>query len=154
MVLRRMRTLDDQFLQPPGTPPASAWFETTIDRLIGPVARHVSSASNAVYGANGLKSYFPTRRNDLYVLHSATNIANPDRAGIPACSQLPHATVQIATLDFNPASSNQAQEYICLTNGNPFAWISPAGGWTALSNSPSRPARSWPPVMCSMCRRT
>jgi len=39
-----------------------------------------AGASNAVYGAGGLKSYFPLRRNDLYVLHSATNLANAQRA--------------------------------------------------------------------------
>ena len=36
-------------------------------------------------------------------------------------SQLPNAVVRVAAVEFNPASGNQSQEYICLTNDTPFA---------------------------------
>lgn len=118
MYLRRLRTLMDQYLQPPGTPAASGWFEQRVDQWY----RSVSNAL-PVTPANltALKSYFPTRRTDLFVTYSVNNTARPgaDRL-IPDALPI-NAGVAIADVDFNPASGNQAEEYICLTNALPFA---------------------------------
>ena len=65
--------------------------------------------------------YFPARRNDLYVLHSATNLSNPIRAGIPSFAQPLNALISIGEVESNPASGNQLEEYIQLTNTSPFA---------------------------------
>ena len=94
MYLRRLRTLMDQLLQPPGTPAIAARFENVswacatyiaveaaLDRAkwgwtadgmyrfgqIGP--------SNAV--SQILTNYLPTRRAHLYVTHCITNAAKP-----------------------------------------------------------------------------
>ncbi len=118
MYLRRLRTLMDQYLQPPGTPAAAGWFEQRVDQWY-------RSVSNAIPGiaanVTTLKNYFPTRRTDLFVNYSVTNAARPvgDRL-IPDALPI-NAGVEIAAVDFNPASGNQAEEYICLTNALPFA---------------------------------
>ncbi|MBK7998230.1 MAG: lamin tail domain-containing protein [Verrucomicrobia bacterium] len=118
MYLRRLRTLMDQYLQPPGTPAATGWFEQRVDQWY-------RSLSNAFPGTlanvNAIKNYFPTRGTDLFVTYSVTNTARPaaDRL-IPDALPI-NAGVAIAAVDFNPASGNQAEEYICLTNALPFA---------------------------------
>lgn len=118
MYLRRLRTLMDQYLQPPGTPAAEGWFEQRVDQWY----RSLSNAfPGTIANVNAIKNYFPTRRTDLFVTYSATNTARPvaDRL-IPDALPI-NAGVEIAAVDFNPGSGNQAEEYICLTNALPFA---------------------------------
>ena len=118
MVLRRMRTVNDRLLGPPGTPANTSYFEKLADATFAPAFPLLgATVSNQV---NSMKSWLNTRRTDLYVTHSATNLANSQRAGIPG-PQPPNATVQIIAVDSNPSSGNQAEEYLCLSNPVPFA---------------------------------
>jgi len=145
MLLRRLRTLLDDWVKPPGTDPA-----------LSPVESHIKYMTNllfteayrdrATWGipANGgpyglgpnqmpdigwnqlLTLFLYPRRTHLYVTHSITNTSRPiginnaSNAGIPL-EQPTNATLAIIDWDFNPTSGNQAQEYVCLTNPNPYA---------------------------------
>src|SRR5206468_1580891 len=66
------------------------------------------------------------RRQHLFATHSITNTAKPvgltyhDNAGIPL-SQPTNSLVLISAFEYNPSSGNQLQEFICLTNPNPYA---------------------------------
>ena len=122
MYLRRLRSVMDQQLQPPGTPANQLAFEPRVNQWWRSVASSLGAAqSNAVYGAGGLTSWFPTWRTNLYVTYSATNLSQVASNRLIPLAQLPNVAVQIVALDFNPVSSNQAEEYLCLTNGTPFA---------------------------------
>jgi hypothetical protein len=132
MYLRRLRTLMDQLLQPASTPVGQRRMEQRIDRLFAAVngdaqvraqMPNLRSQLNAI--VNG---YLGPRRTHLYVDHS-TNRSYPDFAGIPAAqgSGLP---IDIAAIDFNPASGNQDQEFIRLDNPN--ATAVDVSGWRLL----------------------
>lgn len=131
MFLRRLRTLMDALLQPPGTPPAQLWYERRLDELI-PLLQPDATLDLAKWRAgfgqvqtlgtamDRLKTnYLAQRRVHLYQTHSVENLgAYPAAAGIPpAPSGSPPLT--FGTLEFNPASGNQAHEYIELLNANP-----------------------------------
>src|SRR5262249_28649808 len=121
--LRRTRTLTDRFL-------ATGYFQRRIDELVAAIGPDVF-LDQARWGANAAfpgTTYSLAQANDrikneylaprlLYL--SGTNIvavgaANPN-------TQPPQTTVGIASFEFNPASGNQAEEYICLTNPLPSA---------------------------------
>ena len=142
MYLRRLRTLMDQCLQPPGTPPADLRYEQRFAQMRDYLAEEAArdrakwgwpvdgmyqlgqiSPSNAVNQI--LTNYLPTRRTHFYVYACITNTAKAltypgyaYNAGIPL-SQPPNAVIMIAAADSNPASGNQQQEYVCLTNRTP-----------------------------------
>ncbi len=148
MLLRRERTLMDQFLQPPGTPFPDRFIEQHIVALTNQIwteafldrqkwAWPCSSGSCGMYcfgpnqwltnGINDLIDQFiEPRRTHFFVTHCETNTAKPIglgvnyNAGIPV-QQPVDATILVQDLDYNPASGNQAEEYICLTNPNPYA---------------------------------
>ena len=145
MLLRRMRSFMDEFVQPPDSHPLTyklerrihsftnqIWAEAFLDRHKwgwpqgqGPycfglnqwLTNHVDDIIN---------QFIVPHRRHWYVTHSITNAAKPlgvsptSNAGIPL-SQPDEAFIQMAGLDYNPASGNQAEEYLCLTNGNPYA---------------------------------
>jgi len=120
MFLRRTRTVMDELLQPPSTPAAQRLFENRIAELLAPAQPHLGNITGAV---NSLKAYFPTRRTQLYVDHSVNNKRNPPvggNAGIPD-AQPQNATIKFGAYDSSPASGNQDEEYIELTNPNSYA---------------------------------
>lgn len=114
MYLRRLRSVIDAQLQPPGTPleerileaRADAWFE-----LLKPYKPGQSAAP--------IKSFLNQRRTQLYNTYGpdATNPAN--RLVPPA--QDPDVTIGFGTVDANPAGGNQKQEYVELLNPNEVA---------------------------------
>lgn len=142
MLLRRMRTLMDRFVQPPGTPADQGILE-----------RHIQSMTNAFWteafldrkkwgwpvgcgpygfganlwltnGVSALQNQFITpRRRHLFATHSITNparvvgIGNSQRAGIPL-PQAPETVLNFGEVEFNPASRNQAEEFFQLVNTN------------------------------------
>ncbi|MBN2508247.1 MAG: lamin tail domain-containing protein [Verrucomicrobia bacterium] len=132
MYLRRIRTLMDDLIQPPGTPAAEGKLEKRIDEmhaLIKPDAELDAvqwpysdtwgngSGTSTAYrqsiteAVNELKnSWLPARRTHMY-----TRLTE-----IPA-AQPADANVMIADLDYNPASHNQAQEYVAVSNVNTIA---------------------------------
>jgi len=145
MLLRRMRTLMDQFIQPPGTPAAtgilenhirgltnSFWAEAFLDRSkwgwpVGCGPYGFGANLWLTNGVNALQNQFITpRRRHLFNTHSITNtarpigLANSQRAGIPL-AQDPAIAVQFGELDFNPVSRNQDEEYVRLVNTNDVA---------------------------------
>ena len=87
MYLRRLRTVMDELLQPPGTPAESGRYETRIDEMLAQAGNLLSSS--AISQANGdLKRFFPARRETLYVEHSIDNLTQGElRDIIPEFAQ-------------------------------------------------------------------
>jgi hypothetical protein len=120
MFLRRTRTIMDELLQSPTTPVAQRFFENRIDAILAPASSRLGNVSSAV---NSLKSYFPTRRTQLYVDHNASNKTSQPaggNAGIPN-AQPADAAIRFGAYEHNPPSGNQDEEYIELTNPNAYA---------------------------------
>ena len=67
MYLRRLRTVMDELLQPPGTPPSEGRYEQLADGLVASMGddRPAGASSSAV------KSFVRTRRNTLYNDHAS-----------------------------------------------------------------------------------
>jgi len=74
MYLRHLRTMMDELLQPPGTPAGELKFEAICDQMVAPAQQHISVSASSV------KSFFPSRRNELYVKYgpSGTEPLIPD----------------------------------------------------------------------------
>jgi CotH protein/lamin tail-like protein/Ig-like domain-containing protein len=130
MYLRRIRTLMDELIKPPGTPPEGLHYEPRIDELaalIGPDAALDAARWNSHSWGNGnifcgtcaqpfpeavaemRDSYFPQRRNYLFGL------------GTMPGPQAPGTVINFGTIEANPSSANQEQEFIQLQNPNTFA---------------------------------
>jgi hypothetical protein len=145
MLLRRIRTLMDRFIQPPGISPSQGLFEQHIFSLTNQIWAEAFldrqqwgwPPNGGAYGwgtglwlTNGttdlLNQYLTPRRNHFFSTHCVTNTSRSvgltwsDSAGIPD-TQPTNAVISIIGVDYNPASGNQDQEYICLTNANSFA---------------------------------
>ncbi len=151
MFLRRMRTVLDIYVKPIGTPPGATDLETraialrdlmlpdaTLDRAkwswpaLGGQG-NMPPGTNITFGVSDLiEKFFYVRRTHFYGKHSVTNTALPigisktQNAGIPL-PQPASSVIQISGFDFNPSSANQRQEYIQLTNPNP--WAVELSGW-------------------------
>jgi CotH kinase protein/Concanavalin A-like lectin/glucanases superfamily/Lamin Tail Domain/Immunoglobulin domain len=123
MLLRRIRTLNDQYL-------SAGYFQTRIDELVPYLAADVV-ADHARWGASahfGGGTYTLQQANDRikneYLGPRVGYLSGTDIAGVGAgnpSSQPVFVNVRIASADVNPASGDQAQEYICLTNANAIA---------------------------------
>lgn len=133
MYLRRLRTIMDTVLQAPGTPASGLKIESRIREMMDamdPPAIGTSDADldYAKWGSWGngnpmraeatriLNIHLPGRRDFLFNSPNAT--VNGER--IPG-AQPADALVTIGQLDFNPASGNQAEEYVRLNNTNTYA---------------------------------
>ena len=125
LYLRRLRTLMDRWLQPPALPAGSRYFEQRAIDWMRPVGMLLGSGvSNQLTSVQG---FFVQRRTDLYVTYAATNTgAGPANALVPLPAPT-NAALALFSLDFNPASGNQAEEFICLTN--PSGQILDISGW-------------------------
>ena len=151
MFRRRMRTVLDEQVLPPGSPANSSPVEQKIlawrDRIIPdaaldrakwgwpgvggqnnlPPGRSVTDAVNDL-----LQQFFYPRRQHLYGKHSVTNMAlaigtsKTQNAGFPL-PQPADSSVFVTSVEFNPASANQEHEFICLTN--PAAVAIDISGW-------------------------
>lgn len=145
MLLRRMRSIMDRVLQPPGTPAAdlmieqhintltnSFWTEAFLDRgkwgwPVGCGPYGFGANLWLTNGVNALQNQFITpRRRHLFATHSITNtaravgLANANNAGIPL-AQPTNAVLVFGEIDFNPASHNQDEEFVQLVNTNGYA---------------------------------
>ena len=136
MYSRRLRTLMDELLKPTGTPIEQLHYEPIIDALaaqIAPDAALDAARWNSHAWGNGSTApccpqslmaaaaeikdfYLPGRRNFLY-----------NQGEVPP-AQPPATVIAFATIEANPASGNQEQEYIQLRNNNAFAVD--ISGWT------------------------
>ena len=120
MYFRRVRSLMDQLVQPPGTPATNDLLRLRTQVLrdqIGPDAAR-DLAKWGTWGATETitqavsriwNEFEPGRRTFLY--------AYPE---VPA-AQPSNAVISIAGIEFRSANSNQAHEYLCLTNPNNYA---------------------------------
>jgi hypothetical protein len=137
MLLRRMRSLMDEYLQPPGTPYADRTIENMLDDFAAKCATEANldrakwgwPVGAAPYGmgtpsfaqaVSDIKTqYLDPRRTHMYVDHSL-NINYPEYAGIPSAQQAGLA-INFGSYDACPISGNQDEEYITLVNPNSVA---------------------------------
>jgi hypothetical protein len=152
MYLRRLRTVMDELLKPPGTPYNELFIENRIDELVEAMASDVALDYNKwanpwswggqggyprdqsfQYAIDVIKNdYLAVRRTHLFITH------NVDRAGsynIPGSysALIPNAqpanpAINFGSFEYNPPSGNQDEEYIQLINPNTFAVD--ISGWT------------------------
>jgi hypothetical protein len=142
MYWRRYRTLIDEFIQPPGTPTNQLRIERRAEALVpllapdagldlaqrgtwccggaGPYTQAtIPQATNYQTLRQAVDlikfGYMPYRRGFLY-----TNRSSAFTAEIPN-AQPADARVLIASFEASPASGNQAEEFLVLTNHNPYA---------------------------------
>ena len=135
MYLRRLRTLMDTILMPPGAPTNALVIEPLIrqyESKLNPAG--ISPSDTALdYTAWGpwwgntsysifpnfaeqiISTYLPGRRNFLYGPNATLN-----GDFIPA-AQPTNTVVQIGSWDYNPVSGNQNEQYVELRNTNSFA---------------------------------
>src|SRR5439155_10022503 len=144
MFLRRMRTLLDTFALPPSSPLNTSAIEQKLIAWRDLIAtegatdrakwswpaiggqNNLPPGTNVFFGVKDLlDQFFYLRRQHFYGKHSVANTALPigisktQNAGIPL-PQPANAYVAIVGVEANPASGNQDQEYICMTNPAPF----------------------------------
>ncbi len=135
MYLRRLRTLMDTMLMPPGTPTNALIIEplirqyesrlnpagispsdTALDYAAwGPWWGDTSLSQFPNYAERIISTYLPGRRNFLYGTNATLN-----GDFIPA-AQPANTVVLIGSWDYNPVSGNQNEQYVELRNTNAFA---------------------------------
>jgi hypothetical protein len=145
MYLRRLRTVMDEFLKPPGTANTSLFIEKRIDELVAQMAADVAldykkwanpwswggqegypRDQSFAYAIGVLKNdYLAVRRTHLFVTHNVDKVASYKIAGSYSAA-IPNAqpanpSIEFGTYDSNPASGDQDQEYIELKNSNTYA---------------------------------
>lgn len=147
MFLRRMRTVMDKFVKPPGVHPLAGPMENHV-REVGNLLAEEAVRDRAKWSwpakggqgnfdpgidiTNGISGiineFIGRRRTHFYVKHSITNASASFPVGITktSCAGIPlgqpeDATVLLGEFEYNPASGNQAQEYLTVTNPNPYA---------------------------------
>jgi len=144
MYLRRLRTVMDEFLKPPGTAYAGMFIENRIDELLAQMAPDVALDYNKwanpwpwggqegyprdqsfAYAIGVLKNdYLAVRRTHLFVTHSVDRVASYKIAGSYSAA-IPNAqpanpSIRFGAYDYNPTSANQDEEYIELKNPNTY----------------------------------
>ena len=135
MYLRRLRTLMDTILMPPGTPTNALVIEPLIRQYesklnppgISPSDTALDYTAWGPWWGNTTYSIFPNfaeqiisihlpgRRNYLYSTNASLN-----GDFIPA-AQPANTVVQIGSWDYNPVSGNQNEQYVELRNTNSYA---------------------------------
>jgi len=145
MYLRRLRTVMDEFIKPPGTPYPELFIENHIDELVAAMSADVAldykkwanpwswggqegypRDQSFEYAINIIKNdYLTVRRIHLFVTH---NVENVNIYNIPGSysAAIPNAqpakpVIQFGDYEFNPFSGNQDEEYIELLNSNSYA---------------------------------
>jgi len=139
MWMRRIRTLMDTVLQPVGTPTNTDWLRSRFDywadqaradSAVDKVKWGGASWAAPAYGPANPTTADPTnnfeielaRVKDFYLKGRREFMYLPSTLsgnGIPN-AQPTNITINFGALDYNPVSTNQAQEYIELINTNNF----------------------------------
>ncbi len=125
MYLRRVRTVTDENLQSPATHPYLLKWERRIDELTAQIAPDAAldlarwsswaPIQTQPQGADVIKfNYLDLRRPWIF------NTLGFQNGGPYMAPQPTNALVNIGAIEFNPASGNQAQEYIQILNPNPY----------------------------------
>lgn len=129
MWLRRVRTLMDTVLQPPGTPLSNDVYHTRMHAYAGLIAADAAldfakwnpnwgtgpqtlAEALARIDASQPTNYLPGRRAFLF------HTLSVDNGGPIPHAQSPGLALTISAVEYNPASGNQDQEYVQLTNPN------------------------------------
>ena len=116
MHARRVRTLMDELLGPPGTPAGTSWLEQRVNELKAALQPHMTSQSWLSNVNRIVDEYLTERRQHLYVTHSI-NSPGPDNADIPN-AQVGNPNIQFGVIEHSPASGIQDQEFVQLVNPN------------------------------------
>ena len=121
MLLRRVRTLMDSHLIPPGNNGEGSWLNEYIAQEWPAVEPYCSTdyREPSVSGKNSFISAIEVRRNDLFGTYSISIPLFPGEV-IPT-AQTATPTILIGAIEFNPASGIQDEEYVELVNTNAFA---------------------------------
>jgi hypothetical protein len=119
MYLRRLRTLMDDLLQPPNTPVTQRKFEKRVDELKAQLSIELGSSGWNSNVERIKTDYLQVRRRHLFQDHSIHNPGYDQNAGIPD-EQPEDVTANFDSIDFNPTSGNQDEEYVALYNPNVF----------------------------------
>jgi len=132
MFRRRLRTVMDELFAPP-----------VLENRIGELKTQLTpdaAEDTAKWGQSGAdqtlaqsldileNNYLVPRRTHLFDTHSVNNVGSYPVYPNPyvVSAELPdaqptNAVVSISTIEYSPASGNQDEEYICITNANDFA---------------------------------
>ena len=135
MFLRRLRTVMDRFLQPPGTPRSRRHFERRMDELQAQMSADVlldknkwgiPAYGNTTYDFTKALSrieleYLWPRRKHLFETHSSSS------TGIIPARQPTTPALRFGHIDAAPTSGNQGEEYIEIVNCSNFA--ADLSGW-------------------------
>jgi hypothetical protein len=136
MYLRRLRTLADTILMPPGTPTNALVIEPRIRQYeagLNPptISPSDTALDNAAWGPTWgdtslsvfpndaerlISTYLAGRRTYLYTDPNATLNGDPMPAAQPT-----NAALTIASWDFNPVSGNSSEQFVQLANTNSYA---------------------------------
>ena len=100
LYLRRLRTVMDELLQPANTPGGDRILEARAAGILEPASPPLSGSVSSI------NNYLNSRRSVLYGTY---------RNLIPG-SQPSNPDLRISGVDYNPASGNQDEEYVLLTN--------------------------------------
>jgi hypothetical protein len=140
MYLRRLRTLMDEFLQPPGTPLEKRYFERRIDELYAQMRRDVildarrwpvswGAAQTFEQALDILRNeYLDVRRVHLYETHGPGAEGSAGGSSLIPGPQTTRPQVTFGALEANPASGDQDEEYLTLVNSSEVAVD--LSGWT------------------------
>jgi len=146
MYLRRIRTLMDELLEPPGTPAQDLHYEPRIAELAAQIAPDAAldaakwgsdswgngstapccpqSLQQAVDELTGY--YLPQRRRQLFSRLASGARELPD-------AQPPGTAVSFGVVEVNPVSGNRDEQYVQLLNPNGFAVD--ISGWTLTASA-------------------
>jgi hypothetical protein len=136
MYLRRLRTLMDQFLQPPGTPPEKRYYERRIDDLYAQMRTDVvldalrwpvlwGQPQTFEQALNVLRhEYLDVRRVHLYETHG------PAGSALIPGPQPARPQIVFGPLEADPVSGNPDEEYLTLVNKSEAAVD--LSGWTIV----------------------
>jgi hypothetical protein len=148
MLLRRMRTLMDRFLQPPGTPPAERVLENHIEqqrRRMAPEAvldrqqwglswnspRGSSPARDLQLGIQDLtRRFIEPRRVHLYVTHAATNRAHPIGVGTRLNAGIPGPQPEGLTVTCAESGRGESRQQDWLRLSHTNAMAVDLSGWS------------------------
>ena len=123
MFLRRLRTLMDERIKPPGTPVEELPLETRIAELyelLKPDADLDNETHPATWGQGGFQTFDESMKRLL------DEFVTPRREFLYSQPEVPPAQIgnpqlDFGVIEFNPASGNQLEEYIQLVNNNDVA---------------------------------
>lgn len=122
MLLRRIRTLSDEVL-------ATGYFQRRIDQLVPVISPDVTLDKarwgvNAAFGGTTYTlAHAADRIKTNYLLPRLGYLTGTTIAGVTNTNptrQPPNVSVSIAGVEVNPASGNQAEEFLIVTNGTSF----------------------------------